>query len=267
MRGEGYRGERGSSVDPGSGGCRLRAMESTVRTLADLDEEFGLHAYCNVCHRMERLDRAVLERELGPNVELERITRGLRCSACGSRGARLYKSRSCRTMRSRRFINAEELDVDVRGPGDRASVRGSGDPDRERDRYAHQPPAPSVRPSVVRAPCPRFGRNAKNCSMRAPSPGVSSRRAARSSPRWLRGEDLGSSQSPGVALRGDQLATPSQRVAREDARTGSGLTPYLARMASNSPESWIFFRPASNPSRSSRSLLWKPIAAQPAATS
>ena len=145
-------------------------MESTVRTLADLDEEFGLHAYCNVCHRMERLDRAVLERELGPNVELERITRGLRCSGCGSRGARLYKSRSCRTMRSRRFINAEELDVDVRGPGDRASVRGSGDPDRERDRYAHQPPAPSVRPSVVRAPCPRFGRNAKNCSMRVPNP-------------------------------------------------------------------------------------------------
>ena len=38
---------------------------------------------------MERLDREVLERELGPDVELERITRGLRCGGCGARDAQL----------------------------------------------------------------------------------------------------------------------------------------------------------------------------------
>ena len=40
---------------------------------------------------MEKLDKATLAREMGPDVELERIRAGLRCGACGGRDALLYR--------------------------------------------------------------------------------------------------------------------------------------------------------------------------------
>ena len=36
-------------------------MHLTITTLADLDRELALHAYCKACHRMETLDKDGLE--------------------------------------------------------------------------------------------------------------------------------------------------------------------------------------------------------------
>ena len=45
----------------------------TVRTLADLDLDFELHADCQVCFRTQKLDRGALRRRLGHNGELDWI--------------------------------------------------------------------------------------------------------------------------------------------------------------------------------------------------
>ena len=63
----------------------------TVRTLADLDTDFELHADCQQCFRTHKLDRDGLERRLGHHVELDWIRDRLRCRRCGGRNVHLMK--------------------------------------------------------------------------------------------------------------------------------------------------------------------------------
>ena len=61
----------------------------TVRTLADLDSDFELHADCQGCFRTRQLDRDALRQRLGHHVELDWILDRLRCRRCGGRNGAL----------------------------------------------------------------------------------------------------------------------------------------------------------------------------------
>ena len=60
-----------------------------IRTLRDYASAYQVHAYCSHCQHSARLDYMRIAQLVGWDATLSAVRRALRCSRCGSGGARV----------------------------------------------------------------------------------------------------------------------------------------------------------------------------------